>query len=197
MNREPPASLGAALDSFRPSQIFLRYDFFIGLAGGVGGLVLALLAPGRISAVVLLIGAVVGVVIGAVIAGVAVLTAFFNESFLRKLRASGHEPVRFMRPFLFTASIGVVGALLLFVLAAIPPKPRGVYGPVAFFGGLCSIWSLASVLPGLDMLVQFVGLQFEAAEFEDPRKVEASAHSSVRSVAPLEPRPKPPTSQDG
>src|SRR5439155_5252210 len=99
MSREPPRSLAGALDSLRPSQIILRYDFIVGLGGGVGGLVLALKAPDRTHDAILLVGAVVGVVIGAVIAGVAVLTAFFNEPFLRKLRASGHEPVRFMRPF--------------------------------------------------------------------------------------------------
>lgn len=190
MKREPPSSLAAALDSFRPSQIFLRYDFLIGVAGGVGGLVLALLAPERIGDLILLAGAVVGVVIGAVIAGVAVLTAFFDQSFLRKLGASGHEPVRFMRPFLFTATVGVVALLFLFVLAALPNKPTGVYAPMAALAGLCCVWTLVSVLPGLDMLVQFVGLQHEAAEFVDPRDVETPGHPPVRKVAPFEARPK-------
>jgi len=99
----------------------LQVDFWIGLAGGVGGLVLGLKYPDKLVGAVGITAGVVGAVIGAVIAATAIQTAFLDQAFLRKLRAIGRDPVTYLTPFLFTAAIGVFALLGLLVLSVMSP----------------------------------------------------------------------------
>ena len=138
------------------------------MLGGGGGVWVALEAPERIDALIPVIVGVVGVVIGAVLAGVAVVAAFMDQAFLRKLRAIKKEPVRYVRPFLFTAWLGTVCAISASVLTAIPRDTDAwVRAPISGFTGLTAFWTLGSVIPDLDMLVQFIGLKFDASEIPD------------------------------
>lgn len=172
----PPASLAEALKRFELGEI-LRLDFFLGLLGGAGAVLLALYAPDKLGAVVRLAASFVGVVIGAVLAGVAIMSAFLDQAFLRKLKAIGREPVRFVEPFLFTAWLGIVSAFLLLLFVALPDSsPQWLSAGLAGFGGFAAVWTLASVIWDLDMLVQFLGLQMDAAEIPDDPSV-----SSIRS----------------
>jgi hypothetical protein len=109
-----------------------------------------------------------GVVVGAVIASVFILVAFFDQSFLRKLRAIGRQPTRYMAPFPFTVVLGVVAMLGLATLAALratdaPVLLALVGAPTLFFAG----WTLASPLPLLDTLVQFIRLKTDALDVPD------------------------------
>ncbi|WP_139794576.1 hypothetical protein [Prescottella equi] len=146
----------------------LQLDFWIGVAGFIGGLVLGLKYPDRLAASVSVVAGVVGVVIGAVIAGAAIQAAFLDQSFLRKLRAINRDPVTYLTPFLFTTVIGVFALLGLVILSTVPPTaPSWFLGTLGAWVGLFSFWSVASLLPGIATLVQFVGLRQDALEVPD------------------------------
>jgi hypothetical protein len=111
---------------------------------------------------------VVGVVVGAVIAGISFQAAFMDQAFLRKLRAIDRDPVHYLAPFLFTALLGVVSMLLLIVLSALSPTaPRLAYALTAPPAGMLTAWTIASLIPGLSTLVQFVGLKMDALDVPD------------------------------
>jgi hypothetical protein len=165
MSSGSPSSLADALD-FRLSEV-LRYDLYVGLLGGVGAAVLAVARPEVITSLVGIAAALVGVVIGAVVAGVAMLAAFMDQSFLRKLRAINRDPVRYMAPFLFTAVLGVGASLCLLVLRSLPSRPEWLLSTAAFITGTLVVWTLVSVIPNLGMLVQFVGLKVDATSIPD------------------------------
>lgn len=163
-----PNSLAGALD-LRLSQV-LRGDLLVGVLGGAGGVWLAISSPDGLEASVPIAAALVGIVIGAVIAGVAIMAAFLDQSFLRKVREIGKEPVRYLKGFLFTAVLGVVAALALLVLSALPSTTTTwVLAIAAGIAGLAATWALASVIPNLGTLVQFIGLQFDASEVPEIR----------------------------
>ncbi|MBU8825819.1 hypothetical protein [Mycolicibacterium goodii] len=146
----------------------LQIDFWIGLVGAGGGLYLGLNYPAQLIGAVSVTAGVVGVIIGAVIAGVAVQAAFMDQSFLRKLRAIGRDPVNYLTPFLFTTVIGVFALLLLLVLSAMTPTAN--VASVAIVGALVgwlSSWTVASLLPGMATLIQFVGLRQDAIDVPD------------------------------
>ncbi len=157
----------------------LQVDFWIGLAGGVGGLVLGLKYPDRLVGAVSVTAGVVGVVIGAVIAGVAIQSAFLDQSFLRKLRAIGRDPVSYLTPFLFTAAIGVFALLGLLVLSAVPATATTwVLAALGTFVGLFSFWAVASLLPGMATLIQFVGLRQDAIDIPDDIDIKPERRST-------------------
>jgi hypothetical protein len=164
---DPPATLLRALN-FRVSEV-LRWDLIVGLLGAGGGIWLALASPQALGRVLPIAATVVGIVIGAVLAGVAILAAFLDQSFLRKLRAIQREPVRYIAPFLFTATLGVFAALLILVMVALPrplatETPAWLRATLGGLTGLCVVWTIASVLPNLNTLVQFLGLQYDASD---------------------------------
>jgi len=170
-----PKTLGQALDSYRPSKI-LSYDFWIGVLGAPGAVLLAVTSPLTLHRALPVAAGLVGVVIGAVVAGVAVIAAFMDQAFLRKVKRLGRQPIRYMRPFLFTATLGVVASLLLLVLIALPDStPTWLTGIVAGLCGFAVVWTLASLIPALDMLVQFVGLRFIASDIPDDLPTDPSA----------------------
>ncbi len=162
-----PKALMAALD-FRLSELF-KWDLVVGLACGAFGVWLALTHPESLDRAVTFAGSLVGVVIGAVVAGAAILGAFLDQSFLRKLRAIDKEPVRYFAPLLFTATLGVVAGFLLLALAVTPSTaPTWILATTAGLAGLAAGWTLASLIYDLDVLVQFLQLQDAAAQAKDP-----------------------------
>lgn len=164
---DSPKSLSRTLRQF-PLEEVLRLDLLLGLAGGVGAVLLEVNSPGTMDQLRAAAIAAVGIVVGAVIGGVAIMGAFLDQSFLRKLKAIGREPVYYMAPFLFTAWLGIVSILLLLILSGLPPStPQAVSAAAAGLTGLGVVWTLSSVFWDLDMLVQFVGLQHDAADVEE------------------------------
>jgi hypothetical protein len=153
--------------AFTPSEI-LRADLFLGVAGAGGAAAMAVIAPAALLRGVAVAAGLVGVIIGSVIASVAVQTAFMDQSFLRKLRAINRKPVRYLAPFLFTASISVFAMLGLIVLSTLSDKSNVVLlGAVGSLTGLFTVWAVASLIYCLDTLVQFVGLKMDAVDVPD------------------------------
>src|SRR5688572_22999140 len=99
-----------ALD-FHLSEL-LRIDLGLGVLGGGGAIWLALNHPQRVATSLSLSQSLVGVILGAVVAGVSIQAAFFDPSFIRKIRAIGRDPVHYMAPFLFTVVLGVAAMLV-------------------------------------------------------------------------------------
>lgn len=167
MTKQGPSSLREALD-FRLFSELLRYDLYIALVGGAGGVVAEVKSITALPLLISLAAGLVGVIIGAVIAGVAVLAAFMDQVFLRKLKAINREPVRYLAPFIFTAVLGVIAALAVLVVAAVPSEApgwlRGIAGGLA---GFFVTWTITSLLPDLKMLVDFVGLKMDATDVPD------------------------------
>lgn len=183
---EPPSSLTEALRRFTLDEI-LRLDLYVGILGGVGAGLLAFYAPDKLDGVIVVAASLVGVVIGAVLAGVAIMSAFLDQAFLRKLKAIGREPVRYIEPFLFTAWLGIMSAFSLLVFVALPnATPQWLFIALAGLSGLLSTWTLGSVVWDLDMLVQFLGLQVDAADIPDDPSI-----SSLRTRAKPEERGNP------
>lgn len=162
------SSFKAVIDQFRPSELF-DLAFWIGLVlGGGGGVWLGIAYPPGLADGAALAAALVGIIIGAVVAGVAVMAAFLDPAFLRKLRAINREPVRYVAPFLLTAFLGIAAALLLLVLGVLPPTTTpGVLVPLAGAAGFLTVWALCSIIPAMGVLIQFLGLQFDASNVAD------------------------------
>ncbi|CDO31521.1 hypothetical protein [Mycolicibacterium porcinum] len=146
----------------------LGIDLVIGVAGLIGGLVLGLTRPDLLVGAVSVTAGVVGAVIGAVIAATAIQTAFLDQAFLRKLRAIGRDPVTYMTPFLFTTAIGVFSLLGLLVLSTVPrTAPTWLVAPLGAIVGFFSSWAIASLLPLMGTLIQFIGLRQDAIDVPD------------------------------
>lgn len=173
-----PKALLKAL-SFNLDEV-VRWDFVIGLGFAAGGVALAVNAPALLSQQVVPVAAtLVGVVIGAVIAAAAILGAFLDQEFLRKLKRIERDPVYYFAPFLFTAFLGVVGEILLLVILPLETAPTWLLATLAGFGGQAIGWTLGSLIYDLDMLVQFLQLQTAAADVEDE-----PGDGSVRRIQP-------------
>lgn len=127
------------------------------------------------------VGVAAGVV-GAVIAGVAIQSAFLDQSFLRKLRAISRDPVSYLTPFLFTAAIGVFALLGLLVLSAMSATATTwVLASLGAFVGLFSFWAVASLLSGMATLIQFVGLRQDAIDVPDDIDIKPERRSTQAS----------------
>jgi len=160
------ADLRSALD-FRLSEI-LRFDLLLGILGGVGTGFLAAVHPEIVIAVSPWLAGTVGAIIGAVVAGISVQVAFLDQPFLRKLRAIGSSPVKYIAPFLFTAVLGVASAVFLIVMACFTPTaPQAAFVVTSGLGGTLGFWTVFSLIPGLDTLVQFVHLKIDALDIPD------------------------------
>jgi hypothetical protein len=146
----------------------LGYDLGIGVLGGVGALWLAFESPRSLTTAAAPAIGVVGVVIGAVVGGMAVIAAFMDGVFLRKIHRIGHRADRYITPFAFTAMIGVTAAMALIVLIALPGHaPKWLFVTVAGLSGLFTFWTVASVWQLLSMTLDFVGLKSDAADVPD------------------------------
>lgn len=146
----------------------LQMDFFLAAGGAVGALVLALNAPENLLSAVGVASEIVGVTIGAMIAGVAITAAFLDQSFLRKLKAIDRDPVDYLSPFLFTVAAGVAALLSLMVLSTVTTgAPTWLLASVGTLAGFFSTWSIASLIPVMGTLVQFVQLRMAAVDVPD------------------------------
>lgn len=149
-----------------------QIDFYLGLGAMIGAAALEIvnheaILRARVPAVI----AVAAVTASAVIA-VVVLACSFDAAFLRKLAAIGANPVRYLAPLLQTTVLGTAGMLLLIAAAAVPaPACPAVRAIVAGCTGAVAVWAVASVLPALSTLVQFLGLRYDAASVDDIRRV--------------------------
>lgn len=172
-----PPRLIAAFRQFSWRDL-VGLDLVVGLVAGGLWVWLALDHPKRLLGLTGPAAGVVGVVLGGVLAGAAIQTAFLDTSFLRKLEAIGRNPVRYLLPFLFTAVLGVVAMFALLVLAALRPNDCPLL--LAISGGLAgwfASWTIASLIPALGTLVQFIGLRQDAAmvpDAEEPNERPAS-----------------------
>ena len=148
---------------FKPSQFWFG-EYVAATVGAGGGAWLAVAEPQATATAIPVAGGLVGVIIGAVIAGVALQAASFDQTFLRMLDATQLSPdkkdvVRYISPFLFTATVGISAGISLMVWAAVSPTAPGVWR--AIFGGTAGLLSLeafASLIPALSTLVQFIRL---------------------------------------
>lgn len=150
-----------------------RWDLRLSLVAALGAGTWEALRPGAIAPVVPIAAGLVGVVIGAVVAGAAVVAAFLDQRFLRKLRLIGRRAERYVTPFMFTASIGVTAALLLLLLSVLPePGWRPVNVGIAGAAVGAATWTLSSMVQNLSTLLEFIGLQTEAAGISEEKLVE-------------------------
>jgi len=146
----------------------LQLDFYLGVVGGTAGLVLAIVCPSALLRGVATDAVLLGVIIGAVVAGVAILAAFMDQPFLRKLAAINRTPIRYLAPFLFTAVLGVLAGLSLIALSVMSDQsPRALLAIFGFTASFLSVWAIASLLPCLSMIVQFMGLKLDALDVPD------------------------------
>ncbi|QUC01238.1 hypothetical protein [Cellulosimicrobium cellulans] len=153
--------------NLRLSEI-LQLDFWLGIVGGLAFFALGYFAPDRLFSVVAATTEIVGVMLGAVLAAVALLATFYDQAFLRKLRRIGRDPVRYLAPFLFTLVTGVIALLGLLGLAALESgDARLLLGGLGLVVGFFAIWTLASLLPLMATLVQFINLKVDALDVPD------------------------------
>lgn len=146
----------------------LQLDFYLGVIGGAAGVALAFISPGALVRGVATDAVLLGVIIGSVVAGVAILAAFMDQPFLRKLAAIEREPTRYLAPFLFTAMLGVFASLALIGLSVMSnDSPRALLAIFGFASSFLSVWAIASLLPCLSMIVQFMGLKTDALHVPD------------------------------
>jgi hypothetical protein len=171
--------LRQAID-FKASEL-LSFDLLLAVGGAVGGTILGLRLPRLLGNGLPVAAGLVGVVIGAVLAGVAVQAAFMDQAFLRKVAKIGREPVFYLAPFLFTATLGVLAALGVLVLSFTTVTAASWWrGTAAGVTGFLTVYTLTSLLNGLDNLVQFVGLKALAAEVADDLPTSAVPLERVR-----------------
>jgi hypothetical protein len=164
----------------------LRWDLAGGLLGGIGSGWLQAEHSGAASSALPVAAGIVGVVIGAVVGGVAIIAAFMDTDFIKKIHQINKEPGRYITPFVFTALIGVFGALLLVIDAALPASaPPGLKDVIAGIAGFLTIWTLLSVVQLLSTLMDFVALKGDAAEVELP-ETGPSAREARASVVDIQ-----------
>ena len=166
MARHGLAHLWQAL-KFNRREI-LQLDFYLGVCGGAAGIALAIISPTALLRGVATDAVLLGVIIGAVVAGVAILAAFMDQPFLRKLAAIDRTPTRYLAPVLFTAMLGVFASLALISLSVMSDHSSRILLVIfGFAASFLSIWTISSLLPCLSMIVQFVGLKTDALDIPD------------------------------
>ncbi|MEU2338550.1 hypothetical protein ABZ608_34115 [Streptomyces sp. NPDC013172] len=155
--------------TFRPSKFWVG-EYVLTIVGAGGGAWVGVDGRPR-ELVILATSALVGVIIGAVIAGMAIQTAGFDRTFLRNLKAANKNPIKYLRPFLFTASAGVSSAIAILVWSAIPPTAsETANGIIGGLSGSLAMLTLASVFPALNTLVAFIPLLSASAEIKTEEK---------------------------
>lgn len=163
------ASLGGLLLGFSLREV-LGWDLLVAVMGGAGGFWLAAFEPERLGALAPVAASLVGVVIGVVIATATIIAAFMDPAFLRKMRAIGEDPVRYLAPYIFSGVLGTVGAITAIVVAAVPPTaPTWVLASAACVGGFFVLYALASLISNLSNLMGFIRLQIDAAEVSEQK----------------------------
>lgn len=166
MGNRPLKHLWGAID-LRLSEV-LQLDFWAGVVGAAAGVALALTAPESLLGVAGVATSIIGVIVGAVIGGVSILAAFFDQAFLRKLRAIDRDPVRYLAPFLFTTVLGVCSMVGLIALGAMTiTTTPWVLATVGSATLGATVWAVTSLLPLMATLVQFIRLKVDALDVRD------------------------------
>lgn len=151
----------------------IHWDLGLGTVGAAGGAWIQLDSPTAIATALPVAAGIVGVVIGAVVGGVAVIAAFMDTTFLRRLSGINKKPARYVTPFVFTALLGIVGSIFLICLAVTPSEaPDALKATFAGIAGFFTMWTLGSVIPLLGVLLDFVKLKALAAEVMDEPSAE-------------------------
>lgn len=163
----------------------LKIDIALGVLGAAAGFYVTIEHPAAIGRVIPVLTGLVGVVIGAVIAGLALLSAFMDQKFLRTLSLIDESPRRPMRPFLFTVVLGVIAAFFLVVLAAFDADATSAWllAPLTALSFGSAAWTLGSLLPALDVLVQFVAVQETAAQIDEESLIRLLAEKARREAS--------------
>lgn len=147
-----------------------RGDFVMAILGLAAGVYMSVEHPDAAQRVAPVVAGLVGVVIGAIIAAIALVAAFFDQALLRKLERVNASPQEALAPFLFSVVLGVVASFGVSVVVALGPSVSPwVVGPAAGIAFGAASWTIASLIPALDVLVQFVGVKREAAMLDDDR----------------------------
>ena len=161
---EAPLTLWQVLDRFRLSEMF-GWDFMTGLVSAGGAIAVACTGQGgRLVAIAPVAVGLAGITVTAVIASIALMVSFMSPQFLRNLASIDKEPTYYIGPFLVTVTLGIAAALVGLVLAAMSPTaPAGWLAPIGAATAFFTVWAVASLIGGLNTMVQFVRLQVESA----------------------------------
>lgn len=111
----------------------------------------------------------IGVIIGAVFAVLAMITRACDTAFLRKAKKARILPVTdYLWPFFTIVAMGVMATSSLLVLAAVSEEaPKGIRTTAGAVAGFFVLWTLASLLPALGVLIVFTRLVEKAANIRD------------------------------
>lgn len=167
MSTSKDTTIRSVIGSLRLKDI-LRTDLAVGVLGGIGAYWLAVHASKSLHNALPAAVALVGVVVGAIVAGTAVVAAFLNPVFLRKMRAIGEDPVAFLAPFIVSGVVGTTAALFAITLSALPPHtPSWLLNLIATITGFTVFYAIASMGPNLTTLIRLIRVQSDAAEVPD------------------------------
>lgn len=138
------------------------------LAGAAGGAWLGHDCTLPMEPVVRVAAALFGVIIGSVLAALAMITRACDTAFLKKAKKAGILPIsEYLWPFFTTIALGVLSAVSLLVVSAIPvDASTDLRMALGALTGFLVFWTLASLLPALGALVVFTRLIERAAEIE-------------------------------
>lgn len=102
----------------------------------------------------------VGVIIGSVFAILAMITRACDNTFLRKARKAGILPItNYLWPFFTVIAMGILSIIALLVVAGVPEgAPVALRMMAAAAAGFFVLWTLASLLPALGVLIVFTRL---------------------------------------
>jgi hypothetical protein len=161
-------NLSTTNEKFGIAETFISWDFSVGVLAAAGGIYDAYSHPDRLDTLVGVLAAFAAVVIGTAIAGVAIQAALMSDAFLRRVRQIGREPTYYLRHWILTVTLGVLGALATGLLAGLPATaPTWVRllaaGLACGFAG----WVLGSLVSAVISLKGFVLLRADAAEADD------------------------------
>lgn len=149
-------------------QAFWTWEFGVAVIGGFGAAFLAYYLPSRLSSQTTFLESLDAAIMGAVIAAIAIVSAFMDESFIRKIHDIGKNPLRYVAPFMFTVLLAVVSLLTFFVNGVMPDAiPQWVRVFLGFFTVGFSIWTMMSLVANLWTFAEFIGLRSDAAEVPD------------------------------
>ncbi len=153
-----------------PPRSLLQLDFFVGIVVALIFGAYGWFRPSKVLAVVGDLLGVVGVVVGASLAAAAVLAAFYEEAFLKKLKLLGRRNASeaYLAPFMFTVVISLLAMASLLALSLLEDSdPAAVVITLSAIAGLLCGWSISSLIPLMSTLLQFVGLKSDAADVPD------------------------------
>ena len=167
------ATVGSAIRRFELGEVF-GWDLYVAVLFAAGALWVAtgLNQPDKLIAAAPALLAVLGVIVGSVIAALTILAAFMQPSLLRNLDAIGKGPERYLAPFVFTALIGIVGLLAGLVFSVLGvDDPNWLTATAATVSVFFCVWSLASLVRCLSMVLQFAELLKQSALIEGQQDV--------------------------